>query len=365
MISSPCKMDYDHEISSPSLKLTIGENRVKKPLVSPLPLLFDIPFDGIVDVHVKNDLENISKRRNIPYIMGARGCEIREDHQRAGRGLAVWSSGRGLISSSLLNSSAGVVIDITPSIPTSKGGYIYSKNGENIWNASGLLTGKRGAVPYRHLDMNSVLELKNHIQLIKEVTSNNIPVLVRMWAGHVNDDLRLALKAGADSIILIVERSLLDNNMGYGTQPVLGVFPSIRKNKDIHEKYSHIPIGVQLKIEGGSDITKYLALGADYVVTWPHRGCGLCERCKGGVQCSSISSLFPRDPAIALLDQGEEMENNIDEWEEDIIRDLVALSLSGIDKLDHKMLYAGDYSTAAISGLKLAGFGKTLPLWLH
>lgn len=235
------------------------------------------------------------------------------------------------------------------------------------------MEGDRGILPQRHLDMASVLELRMHIELLREITGYRIPILVRMYAGYVEDDLRIAMKAGADSIILILNNLTMGNREGYGTHPDLGVFPGIRNNRHLNPEFTHIPIGVQLNIDKGSDITKCLAMGADYVVTLAGWRCGKCERCGGGAPCGEISPLFASNKNMGEgkleTPRGNAPENiladTINGWKKDIATNLVALSLSGVKQLSHKMLSARNYSTAAVTGLELAGFGKKLPLWLH
>ena len=44
---------------------------------------------------------------------------------------------------------------------------------------------------------------------------------------------------------------------------------------------------------------------------------------------------------------------------------MVELGIDGLEKIGRKNLRANDHNTAAISGLRLIGYNRPLPMWLQ
>ena len=121
----------------------------------------------------------------------------------------------------------------------------------------------------RHPDWTGPDDLAIKIEELREVTDNQIPIYVKLGATRVKDDVKLAVKAGADVVVV--------DGMQGGTAATQQVFiehtgiptlPAVRLAAEALDEMNVIG-QVQLIISGGvrsgADVAKALALGADAV----------------------------------------------------------------------------------------------------
>ena len=66
---------------------------------------------------------------------------------------------------------------------------------------------------------------------------------------------------------------------------------------------------------------------------------------------------------VAPMADGEDIAYWLQGTQDDLANQLRRVGLSSIDMLDRKHLRALDHETAAVSGLRLAGYGRPLPHW--
>ena len=373
VLYSPVPMDYNYEFGPKATEISIGKERVGKPLTSSLPLIIDLPLNGLIYSEFKGEISRLSSKVNIPYLhgLGAYGKLEESEMEKGAKPLACWSPGREGICRETLRKSSGIVVDISSGFYSPTGAGYITEYDEELIKGLGLEPKEYGPTPYRHLDMNSVKDLKNHISMLKELTEYTIPVIIRIEAGRVYQDLKLAVRAGADSVIINTYPASFGGNeeiieTGY---PILGMFPTIRRIKKELAADGDILIGIEFDITRGIDLVRALALGADYILlrTQNILRCGKCNGCISDKVCKSISPVIP-GTAISgeeKRDLIDRLQNTIDSLHVEIRRVLVSLSVSSIHGLSHDLLYAEDYNTAAIAGIKLAGYNKKLPMWLH
>ena len=367
VLYSPASMDFDFGHGADAMAVNIGKGRVKEFLSLPVPLIMDTPFDGIVHAGIKEQFARLSAKVGIPYIRGT-GVYTAGESVEADKGaklISCWTPGREGMSVEILRASSGVIVDICSGIDTALGAAYYTleSKGENDANPSR----SKWLVPHRHLDMESIKDLKTHLLLIREITGYRIPVIIRMEGGHLYQDLKLALKVGADSVIL--RESGVFRKIDEGKEsayPVLGMFPVIQKVKRELGLKDDITIGIEMNCRG-SDLAKSIALGADYMVLPTHNliGCRECVNCNSGKICEGISHIVTGSNTGHGKITLDAIEKRIEILENDLKTVLVSQSLSSVRKLSPRLLYASDYDTAAMTGIKLAGYGKKLPMWSH
>lgn len=121
----------------------------------------------------------------------------------------------------------------------------------------------------RHPDWVGPDDLKIKIEELREITDWEIPIYVKLGATRVRDDVKLAVKAGADVVVL--------DGMQGGTAATQHVFiehtgiPTLAALPLAVEALEELNVAdeVQLIISGGirtgADVAKALALGADAV----------------------------------------------------------------------------------------------------
>ncbi len=367
VLYSPASMDFDYASGQDATVVNIGKGRVKEPLSLPVPIIMDTPLEGIVRVGIKEQFSRLSTKLGIPYIHGA-GNYSTAEIEETGKGakmISCWTPGREAMSAKMLKASSAVIVDISSGMDTMIGAGYYSPESEETNTTDG--SSSRWLVPQRHLDMESVNDLKKHLLLIREITGYRIPVIIRMEAGHIYQDLKLALKAGADSVILReagVFRKI--DQLMRNSYPVMGIFPVIRKVKRELSLKDDITIGIEMKYRG-PDLAKTIALGADYTVlpTADIIGCHECINCNSGKICQGLSHIIPGSKTGYGEITLKALENEIRKLESELRKELISQSLSSVSGLSHRLLYTSDYNTAALTGIKLAGYGRKLPMWSH
>ena len=373
VLYSPVPMDFDLEFGADATEVTIGNDRIAVSLTSSLPLMIDLPLNGLIHSSIKGEISRLSREENIPYIHGSGtfGKLEEAELERGAKALVCWSPGREGISHGTLRNSSGIVVDICSGLFSPHGAGYFVEYDERMMEGLGLEQREYGPTPQRHLDMNSIKDLKNHISMLKEFSDHSLPVIVRMEAGRVYQDLKLAIRAGADSVVINTYPHLFGRKEGAVDDgyPFLGIFPIIRRIKKEVATDRNVLIGLEMDMTTGMDLVKTLALGADYIVlsTQSAIGCGKCSDCVSDRICRSISPILPGTETSpeGTGDIIGRLQRRIDALRVETHKVLVSLSLATINGLSHDLLYAKDYSTASITGLKLAGYNRKLPMWLH
>ncbi len=121
----------------------------------------------------------------------------------------------------------------------------------------------------RHPDWTGPDDLEIKIQELREITDWKIPILIKIGATRVQFDVTLAIKAGADAIVLdgmqggtAATQDVFIEHVGIPTLPAVRQAVDALVELDMHRKVQLIVSG---GIRSGADVAKALALGADAV----------------------------------------------------------------------------------------------------
>jgi len=123
--------------------------------------------------------------------------------------------------------------------------------------------------PARHPDWLGPDDLAMKIEQLREATDYRVPIHVKLGACRVDDDVKLAAKAGADSIVIDsmvagtgASAEVLLDHSGIPTVPAIVMAREALRELGLYGTVSLIASG---GIRSGADAAKALALGADAV----------------------------------------------------------------------------------------------------
>ena len=184
---------------------------------------------------------------------------------------------------------------------------------------------------FTDLSTSDGIELKpvdfKEVELLKEVTEHKETIIVRIPPFDLYENMKNMVKVKPDAIA--VDCSYF---------PVIGVFgPALKALDEAKEK--NIKLLILANLRSAEDAVKALALGADGI------GFFYNER-NGDVETVS-----------------REVSNFIDRMNEEIKNITALVGHSSIHELSKNDLMALTYDAAAVTGMKLIGYDRALPMW--
>jgi glutamate synthase domain-containing protein 2 len=361
--------------------VVIGEKQAKDPLALMVPVFLPgMPF-GESGKNARLGLAYGASLAQTAFGTGEGGSLPEEREickQFHGKTLVSWGPARYGVNPDYLNLGNAAVMELCG------GGrgcttalWRTERTNQVLSEAWGAPAGLDWVTPPVHLDMEFPEDLKLHISLLRELTDHRIPVIVKLGAARVHEEAKLAVECGADAVwIEALEAPLFGapdiivEQMGV---PLLAVFGPARK---AFEETGAREKGVRLLVSGGigdgGDVFKALALGADAV--------GVSEAARIAMGCNEEEGCLchtGKCPAgIATMDP--KLESNLD-WKAagksvahyiNALTDEVKLLAASCGHTNVRAATMDDlraltYDSAAMTGVKLAGYDKSLPMWMH
>jgi glutamate synthase domain-containing protein 2 len=155
--------------------------------------------------------------------------------------------------------------------------------------------------PARHPDWLGPDDLAVKIEQLREATDWRVPIHVKLGACRVDDDVKLAAKAGADAIIIDsmigatgASAEVLIEHSGVPTVPAIVMAREALRELGLYGKVSLIASG---GIRHGADAAKALALGAHATAVGTAAiiagGCISCMQCHVGTCVVGIATQDP------------------------------------------------------------------------
>jgi glutamate synthase domain-containing protein 2 len=228
--------------------------------------------------------------------------------------------------------------------------------------------------PNHHLDMGSKDDIKKHIELLREITEYKIPIMVKIPGENVYENTKSALFGEPDAVIVDTSMNpffTFSTNPGnYGTSLIATIPPTQKAFRQEKAKDNGIKHLVTGGIRSGADIIKALALGVDGVgiseAAAVAMGCNLCGECFE-FQCEK--GMITRDEGLKSRfkwkEAGKKLANFLSATKLEMEMELDHVGADSVKELNERHIAALTYDSAAISGVKLVGYDKELPMWFH
>ena len=235
------------------------------------------------------------------------GGVLPEERQYAKTLIIQYSTGRFGITEEILKRADAIEIKIGQGAKPGQGGLLPAdKVTEDIARVRNVPIGKDVHSPPAHPDIFSIDDLKKKVKWLRELTGGK-PIIIKLGAGDVENDVKLAMKAEPDVIAVdgmeggtgAAPKIMLDD---FGI-PALAALVKARRAMGKSKQELIIAGG----LSKGADVAKALALGADAVyMAMPclvAMGCIYCKLCYKGRCPQGITTQDPELRARLVIDE--------------------------------------------------------------
>lgn len=350
-----------------NLKTILGNKYATNPLRLEMPILIAPMSFGALSKPCKIALAKASTIAGIAINNGEGGM-LPEERKAAKQMIYQCLSGRyGFSPHDMLQADA-VEIYISQGAKPGLGGQLMgSKVTPEIAHLRGLPQGIDIRSPSRHPDVLGADDLIIKIQEFREVTAGRVPISLKIGAGRVNNDIKIALKDTVD----FIEIDGMEGGTGASSSVVtdnVGI-PSLAAIVQAVDGLDAIGCGGQLQIvqmggiRDGVDAAKAIALGAHAVAvgtaTLVAMGCLGCMTCHTG-QCPR--GIATQNPELVEKLEVENAAARVASFLETMGSEMAAIALAcgvpDVHGLGREHLVALSPQAAEITGLPLAREGE-------
>jgi glutamate synthase domain-containing protein 2 len=245
------------------------------------------------------------------------------------------------------------------------GGQLMGKKiTDDIARIRGIPPGIDLRSPSRHPDVLGADDLVIKIEEFREATDWQVPISLKIGAGRLKDDIKIALKDNVDFIEIDgmqggtgASSQVVTENMGIPS--LAAIIQAIDGLEEI-DRAGELQMVLMGGIRDGLDAAKAIALGAQAVsvatAAMIAAGCISCMRCHIGNCIRGIATQKPE--LVARLDI-EQTAEHVANFLQGMATELAAITLAcgkdDVHKLTREDLIALTPQAAAITGLPLIG----------
>ncbi len=220
----------------------------------------------------------------------------------------------------------------------------------------------------RHGDIFGADDMVLKIQELRDVTDWKIPIFIKIAAGRVKEDVKIAAKTGADGIVVDGSEGgtgaapvVASAHLGIPTLPALVQAVRALEEMGVKEEISLVVSG---GIRDGSDVVKALALGADAVAigtgAMVAMGCVVCLRCHEGNCAFGIGTQDPvRRLKLSIDDAAQKVANYIQGMTYEAVLIAKAAGKTALANMEREDLRSMTLESCAMTGIPLVGTNYT------
>jgi len=242
-----------------------------------------------------------------------------------------------------------------------------------IW---GLTPERDFMPPLTHPDAETLSDVGRIVELIRELTGGRSPVLMGLWAGDIAQDVRAALKLGADAVVLKCPGTWTGPGGDTGSMcdqgmPTPAAIASARRALDEEAGMKgKVPLLVRGRFLCAGDVFKALALGANAVSaewafdpgSYEEAGTPPLSGKAGGAGDESRGAQVGKDDWEAEGSRVVELLRGMDARFRRLMAQTGHRKLTDISMEDLRAL---SYDASVLTGVKLAGYDDPAPVWMH
>lgn len=351
------KRPVDYYREKISAKTVIGK-RSKKPIEIETPIIIGAMSFGAISKEAKIALAKASTLAGTIANTGEGGM-LEEERKFAKFLIVQYSTGRFGITEKILKQADAIEIKIGQGAKPAMGGILpKEKITEEIAKIRNVPLGKDIHSPAYHLDIRDIEDLRKKVRWLRDLTGG-VPIIIKLAAGDVENDVKLAIKANPDIIAIDgmeggtgAAPEVMLNEVGI---PTLVALVKARETLDKLGAKQELWIGGGLNT--GSDFAKALALGADAVfcatALLVAMGCNYCRLCYLGKCPLGIAT---QDPELRKKLDIETASKNVASYIKNCTEEIKMIAAvcgeNNIYKLNKGRLRALNLEVAKITKLK-------------
>jgi len=252
-----------------STKVTLGTRYAKKPLELDIPITIAGMSFGALSGRAKEALGRGASMAGTSTTTGDGGMTPEERGQSKNLVYQLLPSRYGMNPNDLRKADAIEIVIGQGAKPGGGGMLLGQKISDRVAEMRTLPKGIDQRSACRHPDWTGPDDLKIKILEIREITGWKVPIFIKIAGARPYYDTALAIKAGADVVVLdgmqggtAATQEVFIENVG---QPTLAcIRPAVDALQDL-DQHRKVQLIISGGIRNGADVAKAMALGADAV----------------------------------------------------------------------------------------------------